>query len=119
MGLKMLLHVVGTGELLLAAGVGALDSLLGSVNLGVARGMARGCEGLLTAMSLAVAAGIPLSGSLHGAGGGGADIVVDVRGRAADVRVDRTLHVRCLLVVLSESVEGCAREGIVDGGGHG
>jgi hypothetical protein len=61
MGLEMLLHVVGTGELFGASGKGALDRLLGGVNFAVPRRMTRGREGLFTSMALAIAARISLA----------------------------------------------------------
>lgn len=61
MGLKVLLHVVGSGELLLAAVESALNSLLGSVDLGVTRGMTRSGEGLLATVAVAVAARVSLA----------------------------------------------------------
>lgn len=81
--LEVLLHVVGPGKLLLAARKGALDSLFGSMNLGVARGMARGSECLLAAMRVAEAARVALGRAIlagHGdiifVGGGAATGVV-------------------------------------------
>lgn len=63
-GFQVLLHVVGSGELLVAARECALDRLFRRVDFGVARGMARGGEGLFASMALTVAAGIALDGAL-------------------------------------------------------
>lgn len=94
--LQVLLHVVGAGELLLAAGKGALNSLFGSVNLGVARRMAGCGKRLVAAVRVAVAAWVALGWAL---GDGGA--VVLVRGGAAGPVERRTLLV--LLVVLAST----------------
>ena len=65
MSLKVLLHVVGAGELLLAPRVGALDSLFGSVNFRMARCVTRGSESLLAAMAFPISAGVSLARTLR------------------------------------------------------
>ena len=65
--LEMLLHVVCTGEFLLAALVGAVDCLLRRVDLGVPGGVAGRREGLLAVVRVSEAAGVPFGSSL-GAG---------------------------------------------------
>jgi hypothetical protein len=71
---EVLLHVIGSSELLLASRKGALNSLLCSVDLGVTRGMARSRKSLFAAVSVAIPAGIALSGTLgHRRGSGLAD----------------------------------------------
>lgn len=62
--LEVLLHVVGSSELLGAADKCALDSLLGGVNLGMTRRMSRGGECLVATMGVAVPARITLARSL-------------------------------------------------------
>lgn len=57
----MLLHIVCTGKLFVAARERALNGLLGCVDFGVAGRMARCSEGLFTAMALAVPAGVSLT----------------------------------------------------------
>ncbi|KAG7146884.1 hypothetical protein HYQ46_004302 [Verticillium longisporum] len=57
---------------------GALHGLLGRVNLGVPRGMARGGEGLLAAVAVPVAAGIPLAGAVRQVGGSGGIVIIRV-----------------------------------------
>ena len=48
--LEVLLHIIRASKLLLAARVRARHGLLGSVNFGVPRGVARSREGLVTPM---------------------------------------------------------------------
>lgn len=60
-GLKVLLHVVGAGELLGAPGVDALHALLGRVDLGVARSVAARREGLFAPNRFTKAAEVPLA----------------------------------------------------------
>lgn len=64
MSLKVLLHVVGARELFVAARVGALHALLGCVDLGVPRRVARRCKGLLAAVAVAEAARVALRRAL-------------------------------------------------------
>lgn len=89
MGLEMLLHIVCPGELLVTALVGALDGLLGSVNLRMARGVSRSSESLLAAVAITVptrvAFGRPFWGSARVAA------VVIVRSSAAVFKVARSL----------------------------
>jgi hypothetical protein len=85
--LEMLLHVVGTGELLGAALEAARDGLFGRVNLGMPRGVPRRGERLLAAVRVPVAAGEALAGPLAGVnacgggggGGGGKFVVILIR----------------------------------------
>lgn len=58
--LEMLFHVVYAGELLGAAAEGTFEAFPGDVDLGVARGMARGREGLFAADIVVVAAVVAL-----------------------------------------------------------
>lgn len=103
--LEVLLHVVGTGKLLLAARKSALDSLLGGVDLGMARGVARGGECLFASVSVAVPAGVPLSGSLgNGRRPRLANHLSVVGGRAAAVGVGSLLGVEA--VVVRNSIHG-------------
>lgn len=62
--LQVLLHVVGPSKLLLATQVRALDGLLGCVDLGMSRGVARSGKRLLAAMGVSVAAWISFARTL-------------------------------------------------------
>jgi len=62
----MLFHVVGTGELLGASRIGTWNSFLCCMNLGMAGGVAGGGKGLLTSMSIPVAARESLPWSIIG-----------------------------------------------------
>jgi hypothetical protein len=59
--LEVLLHVVGARKLLCAPGIRALNGLLGRVDLGVARGVTRGCEGLLATVAVPIPAWVSLA----------------------------------------------------------
>jgi hypothetical protein len=59
----MLLHVVCPCEFLLAALEGAVNSLFSSMDLRMARCMARSSEGLFTAVRVFETARIPLPGT--------------------------------------------------------
>lgn len=61
----MLLHVVCARKLLVAAWVGALDRLLGSVDFRMTRGMARCREGLFTAVGVTIPTRVPLAWSFR------------------------------------------------------
>ena len=82
----MLLHIVCSGELLMATRVGTLDGLLGRVDLGMTRGMAGCGEGFLAAMTIAVPAGVTLGGPLRGGGRVPAIILVRVGATALKIR---------------------------------
>lgn len=62
MGVEVLLHVVGPGELLGAPLERAWHGFLGRVDLGVARGVPRRGEGLFAAVRVLVAARVALGG---------------------------------------------------------
>lgn len=112
--LKVLLHVVGAGEFLLAARVGALNSLLSSVDFRVARCVSRGGEGFLAAMAFPVSARVSLAGTLRQ--GRGSRRVVLKGIRATAVGVSRTLgRRRVRSVFMAHRIEGSARVGEVDG----
>lgn len=69
--LQVLLHVVGAGELFLAACESAVNSFLSGVDLGVARGVARGSKCLFAAVAVAIATWVALAGPVgHGRCGG-------------------------------------------------
>lgn len=63
--LEVLLHVVGARELLMATRVGALHALLGCVDLGVSRRVARRRKGFLAAVAIAEAARVALRRALR------------------------------------------------------
>lgn len=83
--LEVLLHVVGTGKLLLAAGKGALDSLFSRVNLGVAGSVARRGKRLFAAVGVAEAARVALGGAVLGGGASDGNIVLVGGGTAASI----------------------------------
>jgi len=63
---EVLLHVVCARELLLAAGVRAVDCLLRGVDFGVAGCVARGCECFLAVVHVAVPAWVALDSCVGG-----------------------------------------------------
>ena len=95
MSFEVLLHVVGASELFVAAGKGALDSLLGSMDLGVSGGMARRRECLLAPVAITVAARIALASALRSRGGVAGVVVIRVGATALDV--GRALQGRSLV----------------------
>lgn len=101
-GFQMLLHVVGSGELLVASRILAMDCLFRCVDLGVARSVTRGGEGLFAPMKVTVAAGVPLDGALGDTRCSGA--VLFARGWGAARPVGRALSGRAFSVVAPEGV---------------
>lgn len=62
MRVQMLLHVVCAGELLRASREGTRDGFLGSMNLGMPRGMSGSRKGLVAVMRILEAAWVTFSG---------------------------------------------------------
>ena len=116
---QMLLHVVGPCELFGATLEGARDRLLGSVDLGVPRGMAGCSEGLLTAVAVSVPARIPLAGPF---GGGRAGDIILIRHGPAVTHGARPLGTNvavCVRVVLIGPGIDRVTPAIVIDGSHG
>lgn len=87
MRLQVLFHIVGSGELLLAARIRTLDCLFGGVNLGVPRGVAGCGKRLFAAMRVSVAARVSLGGTVRGTrcSGGGRIVIIRCCSTAVNV----------------------------------
>lgn len=107
----MLLHVVGSGELLVASRELAVNRLFSCVDLGMARSVPRGSKGLFASMNLTVAAGIPLNGALGNTRRSGA--VLFARGRGTESPIGSALSGRALSVLVPEDVVGSAHHSVV------
>lgn len=82
----------------MTARVRALNCFLGSMNLGVTRGMSRSGEGLFATVTIAIAAGIAFASFLRCAGASGA--VVFIRVGPTGSGIDRALRNNLLIAVV-------------------